>query len=114
MEMDWKGFCKLLDACEEKALEEVPRSHRRILAETKHELAKEYILSAVGEEEAEINAGDWILFTSQRNIGTMKYPYMIKIVEFEEVVKPCSKICITCYGTRPNAERILAVCKAKE
>lgn len=113
IKMTWNGFNDLLKSCEKKALESVPAAHSRILAETKHKLAKEYILGNAAEE-AEISAGDWIVFTAQHNLGTIKYPHMIEIVECGKVQKPCNKICITTDGSRPTAERILAVCKAKE
>lgn len=110
--LDYTAYRNLIKDCELEVLQTVPASHNRIVAEKKYVLAKEKILAMNGED-CEIEVNTWIFYTAQRNLGTMKYPRMIETVECDKVVKVCAKTVQTSAGTRPTAERILAVSKDK-
>lgn len=105
--MDFKAYDALVKECIEETAATVPASHNRIFEEKKQSLIKKRISETDGKE-CEIQKGDVLIFTVQKNLGTVKYPHMIEAVDWDYAERVCDKIVITRYGKRPTAERILA------
>lgn len=110
--LDYQKYRDLITKCEQEVLQTVPASHNRVVAEKKYILAKMEILAMDGDEE-EITEGVWVYYTADYNMGTKKYPHVIKTVSCHRVDKVCKKTVLTTAGTRPNAARILAISKTK-
>lgn len=69
----------------------IPESHNRKKLDYRNSAMKRIILTQAADYPGDYQKGDFIAYLVNVNLGNAKYPYMVKMVKFDRIIKVTPK-----------------------